>query len=376
MTDEKRKALFITHDTGNYGASRSLQLLLSNYRSVSVDMIVQRKFRGRHNHDDLRQRFGGCANRIWEAFLPFDTCYDGGRKNIIFGVLLKLYNKVFWGRDKKRIKNAISGGGYDFIHLNSLVLYPMLTERYPFVLHVREIYDGSNPKAIDYVKKAAGVIFIDEATRAPFRDVPLRKNAVLNNPFDMTPVATYADYRSERADLDVEKHTIFSMIGVASEKKGTEFIIRCFMKFKDENARLLLVGGREKATLEKCRMLARNDRRIIFWGEEPNIMKLYAFSDYILRGEELSCIGRTVYEGLYAGCGVIIPGGDRDHPAQMFEFDAFRGSIFFYTPRNEPKLLTLFQRLSGAKIRTRRLRSNVVEYVRSFHEFVTSLATG
>lgn len=374
MADRPLKALFITHDTGNYGAARSLQLLLSNYRGASIDLIVQGKFFGRHNRDNLRQRFGGCANMIWEAFLPFDSCYDGGRKSITFAILLKFYNTIFWGLARPRLLHLIERGNYDFIYLNSLVLYPLLTKRYPFIIHIREVYDRTNPAALDYVKNAAGVIFIDEATRVPFRDVPLKKSVVLNNPFDMTRVASYLDYRPEQADLDIEKNTVFSMIGVVSERKGTAFVIRCFMQLKDANARLLIIGGREKAALAQCRMLARHDRRIIFWGEEPNIMKLYALSDYILRGEDFTCIGRTIYEGLYAGCGVIIPGDPDTSASQMFEYRTFQESIFFYAPRNENQLISVFERLSGTKIRGRKLRSNVTEYVRSFHEFVASLA--
>ncbi len=372
MTGGKLKGLFITHDTSNYGASQSLQLHLRNYDGVEADLIVQKNFLGTHDHGDLRKRFGSHINRVWEVYLPFDTCYQYGRKDAVFTILIKLYNRIFGNSGRKQVENVIAAGGYDFIHLNSLVLHSLVNDRHPYVLHMRDVYDGSNPAAVENVKRARGVIFIDEATREPFRDVSLRKSLVLNNPFDMSRVAEFSGYRPTLPGLDIGHHTVFSAIGVANDKKGTGFIISTFLKFKDQNARLLIVGGREQPALAAYRKLAEADPRVIFWGEEPDIMKIYAITDYVLRGEEFPCVGRTVYEGLYAGCRVIIPGSD-GCPTPLFEYDTFRDAIFFYAPRNDSALLGLFNRLAGEKIRERKLRSNVDAYVRSFHEFVSSL---
>jgi hypothetical protein len=363
------KALFITHDTGNYGASRSLQLLLNHLEGVRIDLVVQRPLFSSLDHDDLRRRFGRKVGHIREAFLPFDTCYLYGRKGFFFTWFIDLYNRTFARSAKKLVERIMDEGKYDLVHLNSLVLHTLISDRYPCVLHMRDIYDGSNPAAVEDVQRAAGVIFIDEATRAPFREIPLRKSIVLNNPIDMTGAAAYKGYRPQHADIDVARNTIFSVIGVVSEKKGTGFIIQTFLKHRDENSRLLIVGGRERAAIEKYRSIAKGDRRIVFWGEEPDIMKVYAMSDYILRGEEFPCVGRTVYEGLYAGCGVILP-GDRDAPPPMFEFDRYRRDIHFYGPRNETELLSLFTELSGHKIDRRDLRSNVDDYTRQFHGFL------
>jgi hypothetical protein len=368
------KALFITHDTSNYGASRSLQLLLRNYRGAEIDLLVQRPMRGRIDHEELRSRFGPGVRNIHEAYLPFDPCYQYGRKGFRWRVLYRLYDLLFRSRDRKRIAGIIAAGNYDFIHLNSLVLHPLIDDSRHYILHMRDVYDGSNPAAAENVQKAAGIIFIDEATRAPFREVPLRKSIVLNNPFDMSGVAAYRDFHPAVPDLDPARHTVFSVIGVASEQKGTGFIIRTFLRLRNDSARLLVVGGREQAALAEYRELASGDRRVIFWGEEQEIMRVYAISDYVLRGEAFPCIGRTVYEGLYAGCRVIIP-GDRTAPPPMFEADTFRDAVHFYRPRDSEALLELFGRLTGSKVRDRKLRSNLEAYVRAFQEFVIT-ATG
>ena len=60
------------------------------------------------------------------------------------------------------------------------------------------------------VCKAAGVIFIDEATEAPFMDESIPDSIILNNPFHMAGVAAYKDYRPDSGKLDTAQHTVFS----------------------------------------------------------------------------------------------------------------------------------------------------------------------
>lgn len=366
------RALFITHDAGFYGASRSLQLLLRNYPGIEIDLVVARRIIGGYRMADLRQRFGERVRSLWKFHLPIDYCYRGKPANRLLLASYRLLLRLFWSFDRHRLARVIDTGGYDFIHLNSLVLHGLINRVHPFILHVREVYDGSNPAALQAAREARGLIFIDEATGEPFRDLGLTNSIILNNPIDMVPAAAYRDYRPSRKDVDPDVHTVFSMIGVASEDKGTRFVIQTFMKMRHADARLLIVGGRERPALARYRRIARSDPRIIFWGEEPDIMKIYAISDYVLRGEAFPCVGRTVYEGLYAGCRVIVP-GVRDTPPPMFEQDRFRDDIYFYAPRNESEFLNVLSRLVGNKVRDRDLRSNTDAYVQQFRTFILSV---
>ena len=368
------KALFITHDTSNYGASRSLQLLLGNCNNMAVDLLVQRKFRGKHDHDELRGRFGAHIQNVFEAYLPFDDCYKGGRTKLHSRIALKLYNILQCFLEQRRVNGLIARGDYDFIYLNSLVLNPLIDERSRFILHVREVYNRNNQATLTQVCKAAGVIFIDDATRAPFSNAPLQHNVILNNPFDMSGLSAYEGFRPDQCDVDPSRHTVFSVIGVISEQKGTGFIIQTFMRLQDPTARLLIVGGRLTSALAECRRLAASDPRIVFWGEEQEIMKVYAISDYILRGEDFPCVGRTIYEGLYAGCRVIVP-GDAGAPPPMFEMEAFSKMIHFYTPRDGDALLDLFTRLTPSKISGRQLKSNVGDYLEKFTQFASEVCS-
>lgn len=368
------RGLFITHDVSNYGASRSLQLLLNNYRDIHIDLIVRKNlFRKDASIQDIRSRFGSHIAAITRHYLPFDYCYKYKPDNTWKFTLQKIITRIVWRVTRSRVYDLIEKGNYDFIHLNSLVLHPIITPEYPFVIHMRDIYDQSNSHALSNVKNAKGVVFIDEATREPFLNVSLSHSIVLNNPFDMTMLDEYTKRHVDWPEKNLRKKVIFSIIGGVTEKKGIDFIIRSFMKLRNDNARLLIVGRGEKDYESLCRRIAFQDKRIIFWGEEQDILKIYSVSDYILRGEAYQCIGRTIYEGLYAGCKVIIP-AETDKHHRMFEYDSFKESIFFYEPRNEAELLILLERLSTHKITDKYYRSNAREHAGSFRAFISLIS--
>jgi len=369
----KAKALFITHDIGNYGASRSLQLLLRNLCHYDIDLVVRKRINVKKISDEeIRSKFGPHICNIYWTYLPFDQCHismdDYSLKYVVYSYIVLM----FWKCVRRRLMNIISHGNYDFIHLNSLVLHSIICSDYPFVIHVREIFDGRSTHVLNNLNKALGVIFIDESTKEPFGNEVIRNSIILNNPIDMTATGNCEMFESSVYDLNPDKHVVFSMVGVMTEKKGTAFVISSFKKIMAVDARLIIVGCGEYNYVEHCKKMAVNDRRIIFWGEEQDIYKIYAISDYIIRGEDRQCVGRTIYEGLYSGCHVIIPGNENKHDS-MFQYDLFKNSIYFYSPRSECEFVTRLYDLSVKKISKRIYRSNISEYIDSFKNFVKVL---
>jgi glycosyltransferase involved in cell wall biosynthesis len=310
---------------------------------------------------------------VRHVFLPHDFCYTYRPDPSFKWSLISTVNMMTSQYHKRVLRRIMEKGKYDFIHLNSLVLHSLIDADFPCIIHIRDIYDGSNPACLQNIRKAAGVIFIDEATRTPFREAGLERSIVLNNPFDMTPLAEYRDAEGVWPEKDFRGCVIFSIIGSVTEKKGIDFIIRCFLKVPNRNARLLIVGKGEAEYYSFCRKMSAADSRILFWGEEQDILKIYSVSDYILRGEAYQCIGRTIYEGLYAGCAVIVPAEDRVQEV-MFEYDTFKGDIYSYKPRDEEQLTALLDDLSRRKVLNRVYRSNVADYVRRFDAFVAEVS--
>ncbi len=373
------KGLFITHDVSDYGASRSLQLLLRNMEDMEIDMVISPNSLP---HDLIRCKFGGHVANIYERILPWDTCYkwrDGQnqRGSVLScrgrnGIRGKLAQLALLTREWKHLPMLcalIAKKKYDFVHLNSLVLHPLVKGRFPFIIHVREIYDGSNDRVFTSLEKARGVIFIDEATHRPFKQASLRNRVVLNNPFDMTAIGGYSD-SDIHVGFDHRKNTVFSIIGQLTEFKGTAFLIKVFSKLQNPNVRLLIVGDCSTPFGEHCRSLA-NDRRIIFWGHEPDILKIYRISDYIVRAEPEQCIGRTVFEGLYGGCHVVVP-GEREYLEYSNELGTFGKALHYYPPRHTKFLIKLLEELALTKVMAKKGGSNVSEAVERFRLFLAS----
>lgn len=370
--DTIKRVLIITHDAGNYGASRSLQLLVNNWNGVTIDLIVARRFVGRFSAQDIRRRFHANVDKIMKFHLPLDYCYRGKPEHPI---LLFLHQKVLrwlWKTERPRFQRLLRVGNYDLVHLNSLVLHQLIVPDTPCTIHVREIFDRSSDDAVRSLRKAQGIVFIDDATRAPFEQQPLPPSIVLNNPIDMSPLASSGGQLHGPHEVAPQVHTVFSMIGKITSDKGADFVVRCFRRITSDRARLLLVGGGDPVAVARAKQAAKGDTRIVFWGEEPDILKVYRISDYILRGEPYPCIGRTVYEGLYAGAEVVIP-ATAESMRGLFEYDRFVDRIHGYAPRDEDGLAGLLQTLATRKVMDRSFLSNADEYVRCFSAFVHSV---
>ena len=92
--------------------------------------------------------------------------------------------------------------------------------------------------------------------------------------------------------------------------------------------------------------LSLPDKRIEFHGEEKDINRIYALSDYIIRGEIDFRIGRTIFEALYADCDVILPSSDKEIEREK-DLRVLRDKVHIYTPRDRKSLTTVIESVSG-----------------------------
>lgn len=353
------KILFVTHTLKVGGATRSLMELLRNVDGVVCDLLVPRW--SRRSDEEIRAMFGSSIRRVERTWLPFDLCYRG--RPPTYRAIHRYMAALLWRLGRRRLEDRIASQGYDAIHLNSVVLHPMVRARLPFIVHVREIVDVHHRRVARSLAAARGLIFIDSATRAPFTSLET-PFVVLNNPFAMraspVPVDAAARLKANLADV-----TVFAIIGMLIPVKGVDRVIRAFRGVGRPDARLLVVGrGRSRSRLER---LARGDDRIVFWGEDPEIERIYAMTDYVIRGETTFAVGRTIYEGLYAGSEVILPARPDD---EVFDRERFVDRIHVYTPGDEAALRAVMERLAGRKIIRQPPLSNVEGYVERFLSFV------
>lgn len=361
------KLLFLTHDASMYGAARSLGTLLKAYHGVERHLVLSRDA-GAFTDQQLRSRFGPDVVLAGRRRLPFSLCHRGAPPLAELDVL----RPAAWMLERPRLYRWLDRSGYDAIHLNSLTLHPVVRDDFPFLVHVREIAaDGAARRAARSLERAAGVIFIDAATRGPFAGTSFRRSIVLNNPFDMRGVASSVDIGLEaRIGARVRDVVVYAMLGVLRPEKGIEFAVEAFRRSVRPDIRLLIVGWGSSESTARARAVAGGDPRVVLWGEDGRIDSLYAAVDYVVRAEPYACIGRTIYEGLFAGAGVVIPGAGSDR-AVFVDRDRFAARIHEYPPRDGPALTALVDSLP--KVSRGEPASNVDSYVAAFDAFVRSL---
>lgn len=354
------KILFITQAVY---LSRSLITHITNIENDTVDLIINKKLIGEDiNIKYAHKIFKNKISTIYGCVLPLYDCYIGKSTSLThkWSFIIK---ELIYPISMIKVKNIIKSGNYSYIYLNSLILHRLITKDYPFILHVRERYDGSDESVHSSMMKASGIIFIDNTVAEPFKYLNLKHKIILNNPIDM------CQDNKNKLKMNFDKNkTIFSVIGRIEDGKGIPLIIDAFKKAHIKNSLLLIVGYGSIDYVNKCRNRAYNCNNIIFYGVEENIQLIYDVADYVIRGEDEQCVGRTMYEGLYSGCEVIIPGNNM---TCVFENDLFKNMIHFYKPSDVKELAIIFEKFDGNKIYNRIYRSNVKEYLQKFNEFVS-----
>ncbi|MDE6748863.1 MAG: hypothetical protein K2K21_07365 [Lachnospiraceae bacterium] len=366
------KALFVLHEgIFIYGANRSITGVLQNIE-YDYDLLICKSFTRKADEEELRSLLGSHLKNIYTVWMPRYRCqyYD---KVSVLSECSHIVNNIMAFFCKRKRTRVIGQGGYDYVHLNSLVLFPIIDDNARYIVHAREIINPQYRRIGQLVKaleRAAGIIYIDEATRIPIEAITRNKRAmVLNNPFDMTWVAD-ADYEDSLRKCGVtQANTIFAMLGQVGDNKGSKFVLKSFMKHENPNSRLLIVGNNDHAYGRDCEKMTKNDERVIYCGEMKDTGSIYRVSDYIIRGEPQFCIGRTIYEGLFAGAGVIIPGHEPDIE-KMQSGDELRDMIHFYEPKSEESLAAVIQKCSHVKQADRKFRSNIGHYMERYNRFI------
>ena len=106
--------------------------------------------------------------------------------------------------------------------------------------------------------------------------------------------------------------------------------------------------------------------RVFYLGEVPNLVDTGFFKsiDYLVRGDITFRTGRTVFEALYAGKVVIMPGvqSDLDNDKNLAEF---RERVFFYDPFSADGLFESFKHIANCNF-----SGNDTVYFRAGNNFI------
>lgn len=359
VTRNQVRKLFITHNIGMVGgANKSLRGLIRNL-DEKVDLIAP--IDHTVSNQQLKEFFGENINKVYRFYLPSRSSIEGYDNTLSNWC----YTEMRYLQDKNKIYELIEKNKYDFVHLNSYILYPLLNRKYPMYIHVREIYNGNVASRLfvnRYFQRAKGVIYIDYAVKEALA-IRCKKSMILNNPFNQRAVL---DVELERTykKYNISGETVFAF--VTDQKvpvKGLDFIADGFIKSNCNNAKLLIVGMTAVAKYN-------SHKNISFVGKTNHMEEIYAITDYVLRGEPFFAIGRTVYEGLFSGCNVIVPGDKSKNLEKMFCYKKFKKQINMYSPRNTKEFVDIIKQKSQIKKEKRMGLSNEQQYIKKFKGFI------
>lgn len=361
------KALFIIHcQDPIYGANRSLSAFIRNFPG-QVDLVFAWNRRRILSDEQIHRYFGPRVGHVW--FMPqvlrlsclAAPCPTKAYLKSLLKDALYLFFKPWYNRLYKQ-------GGYDFIHLNSAALYPMLDKRYPMFLHVREIVQTKPKGLLDrgFAKRlscATGLICISKHYRLALPPVQV-PCLVLSNPFDQTRLSKLT-YEQAISALNLNGDcTIYAILGTLTPAKGVLLAIQGFLSARLANAVLLIVGNDAANTsyIRQCKEAAAGHPGVQFTGELENTDNVYRAADYILRADTVPGPGRTVYEGLFSGCSVITQ-GDRGRDLPLLDLPGeMESRVWFYQPNDEKDLARVFSETNGKKAAQRQYLENTAAY--------------
>lgn len=378
------RALFVIHcQDPIYGASRSVGNLIRNL-DADVDIIFPFKIRDDGiTVEQTAKYYGSRVKNVW--FLPQPERLTALVGRVPIKKQLKSFVKeVLYWFAKPKYEAIYKQGGYDFIHLNSATLFPMLTDRWPMFLHVRETLRAKasfwNRDASKKMNQAKGVFFIDPSCQKAAPDIFV-PTLVLVNPFDQRSVGAVDPEQMQKKYKLTNCETVYGIIGNVTRAKGVDKAIQAFRQANIPNSVFLVVGSMESKDADRkfigwLKATADEDPRIRFIGEVETIEEVYRVLDYVVRCDPVASLGRTVYEALYSGCGVILQDDGSLQRALPNTTPEMMEKVFFYEIGSTDSLADAFRRTRGNKIKDRVFYSNVDQYIKQFQTFIEEHSAG
>jgi len=329
------KILFIGHTTGYGGAAISFTTNLRHL--IETNQVDPKECLVAVPHNERNWCEGAywwfkdkIPFRFW--FMPFSVAEKGGSKRIrskLYSIVKETVSIIlFLGVYNHRIRKE----KVTHIHLNSFVfwsLLPFLPKEIIKIIHVREMMsdDFSGRFAARIINKYADKIIAISAQCAE----KLPGAIICENPYTMYRARQYRNVRNElksRIGLN-ENPFIVSVIAPIGKQKGYEFLVKVIERTPEITFVIIGKPYRDGQALYH-QLLNFPNVRIYPGGEDMD--KFYAITDIVLRCEEYLPLGRTVFEGIYAGCIAVLPVNDTD---KTQEIDHYLGEQIYLYPAGD-----------------------------------------
>lgn len=363
MKPRKFKVAMISHVPIDsiYGAGTSLRghlRAMKCQKKYSFGLILPKSIRHgiltKLNDAEIMKTFSNVST-LRHRYMRCSSNYDAPREGL--GVSARiLVNNVFGSLCRSKMIQTFNEFAPHLIHLNSLVLAPIALWQkrnkaigsIPVLLHARELLRPSISKQQKHQIASADVfICIDAAVRNRLLNVmdgmiDGKDVIAIQNPFRSNEIAPDPELFK---NIDIRRSTVFAIVGQVSSDKGVEFVCEAFLRAHLEKCVMLVVGQGASAYSQRVKALCdRYSDKLRWLGNQPDLIARGFFNGVhaVVRGETSFCTGRTVYEALYSGADVILP-GSREHLPVDSNLATFRNQVFFYQPGNIASLSETFQ---------------------------------
>jgi len=239
----------------------------------------------------------------------------------MYGEIISIFYFIFfYNRILKREKITT-------VHLNSLVLWPLLVvlpKSMKRVIHIREVPNTSIEARIAiFITNhcATDIVSIDPITNIPF--VKSGKSQIIPNPFHMTESRRLRAFKDTiKTELGIPpKSLVVSLFGPVGKQKGIDFLIRIIdASTRINTIEFLVLGTPQGVEGEKYIQVLKGYNNVKYFPEQKDTTKYYAITDVVIRCEDYLPLGRTVWEGIFAGGIALVPVNKKDDTSVIRDY--------------------------------------------------------
>jgi glycosyltransferase involved in cell wall biosynthesis len=359
FTKKSIKYLFISHVSlsSSYGAGQSAQLLISVLSKINNNNIHVIEIQTIKNF--LKSIFRDKKNYKKEVMpLPWINNFDGSldhKYSIWEKTKLIIQNKFSMINAKVKLRYIVSDLEFKIIHINSLVLIPILSllDKRPDVkkiCHVREVcIDEKITRKL--LHKVDLFICIDKTTRDRIEqiyNIPADKLKIIPNPVSEAPSVIRTKLKPVGQPLNV------GLVGQIFPHKGHEFVLNCFNMLPENEFNLIIVGEIASNAYASSLVQKTYASKNIFWiGHVNNFYNKggYEQFDVLLRADPDHRVGRTMYEGLISGNVLVTPLSKYEKITDPLLMK-FRKNIVTYEPNNNVDLIENLNLIKNSEFHT------------------------
>ncbi len=340
-----------------YGAGTSLRnhydafRICNDYQFIHIERRKIIPFGKKEKSSELKLSHYPNVKARFSLPLPFSQNHDGCSNTISIQVKAAI-RFLFDDIGAWKTINRVNKIKPDAVHINSLVLLPIVrllrTQKClmytPIIAHVRELlkYNLNRHQQNILTHQINHFICIDKAAYNRLIEVvPSIKRSqisIIQNPF------IYSNENPDPIFLEnIPKHfKVFAIVGKVSPDKGVDLVCRAFLSHDFSDAMLIIIGDANDSYGKAIRQMCEAYPNRLRWlGEQSDLVYRGFFNgiDVLVRGDKSFRTGRTVYEALFSGVRVILPGSSTELGNDSI-LNNFAANVDLYEPNSLESLTT------------------------------------